>query len=206
MRHFGLTGGIASGKSTVAAILRRLGCPIIDADVLAREVVEPGQPALTEIAAAFGPGVLLPDGRLDRKALGAMVFADPAQRRRLEAITHPRIAERRLAVLQELAAQQAEVVCSDVPLLYELGLQSAFDQVWVVWVDRPTELARLMARDGISREQAEQRMAAQMPLDEKRRLADIVIDNSGSLEETERQVRAAYAALLAGGGRSPAAP
>lgn len=196
MRHFGLTGGIASGKSTVAAFLRQLGCPVIDADALAREVVEPGEPALAEIAAEFGPAVLQRDGRLDRKALGAVVFADPQRRRRLEEITHPRIAQRRLQLLQALESEGAPVVCSDVPLLYERGLAAAFEQVWVVWVDLETELVRLMGRDGIDRAQAEQRLAAQLPLDEKRRRADVVIDNTGSREDTERQVRAAFRALF----------
>jgi len=203
VRHFALTGGIASGKSTVAAMLRQLGCPIVDADLLAREVVEPGQPALAEIKGAFGPGVIQPDGRLDRKALGAIVFADADRRSRLEAITHPRIALRRLELLQELEAQGAPVVCSDIPLLFERGLRSGFDQVWVVWVDRETQLRRLMARDGIGREPAEQRLAAQLPLDDKRHLADVLIDNTGSLPETERQVRAAYAALRQRDGGSP---
>lgn len=191
----GLTGGIASGKSTVVAVLRRLGCPIIDADQLARQVVQPGQPALAEIAEAFGAAVLNPDGTLNRKALGAVVFADPAARKRLEAMTHPRIAQLRGAILAILREQGARVVVNDIPLLYETHSEGLYDQVWVVWVDRDTQVGRLMARDGIGREEAERRLAAQMPLDAKRALADVVIDNSGSREDTERQVQSAWDSL-----------
>lgn len=197
MKQIGLTGGIASGKSSVASVLRRLGCPVIDADALAREVVAPGEPALAAIVRSFGPEMLLPDGQLDRKRLGAVVFTDPARRRQLEAITHPAIALRRQALWRELSARGVPVICNDIPLLFEGRMQSAFDEVWVVWVERATQLRRLMARDGIGPEQAEQRLAAQLPLDEKRGLAHVVIDNSGTPEETERQVRVAYAALLA---------
>ena len=187
-RLIGLTGGIATGKTTVARLLGAHGATVVDADVLAREVVEPGQPALAEIVAEFGPDVVGADGRIDRAALGALVFAEPERRRRLEAITHPRIqalmGERILAAL----AADAPLVVADVPLLFENGRAELFEGVMVVWCDAATELARLMARDGLSREDAKRRLAAQMPVDEKRRRATWVIDNSGSEVATAEQV------------------
>jgi dephospho-CoA kinase len=187
-RLIGLTGGIATGKSTVARLLANRGAAVVDADALAREVVEPGQPALAEISAEFGARVVGPDGRLDRAGVGAMVFADADRRRRLEAITHPRIqalmAERIAAALQG----PAPLVVADVPLLFEGRGESAFDGVLVVWCDAQTELTRLMERDGIAREDAGKRLAAQMPIDEKRRRATWVVDNSGGLAATEAQV------------------
>src|SRR5579884_1772722 len=156
MRLIGLTGGIASGKSTVDRMLAARGAAVVDADLLAREVVEPGQPALAEIAAEFGAGVLLPGGGLDRAALGA----------------------------------GAPLVVVDVPLLFEGGLQAQFEGVLLVWVPAELQLRRLVERDGMVEAGARARLAAQMPIDEKRALATWVIDNSGSVEDTERQVAA----------------
>jgi len=193
----GLTGGIATGKSTVSEMFRRLGAVIIDADVLAREVVEPGQPALAEIAQEFGRGVLTADGRLDRKALAAIVFADGDRRRRLEAITHPRIRtlfERRLGELAEKPF--AGLVVFDAAVMIESGNYKTMERLVVVVTDEATQIARLMARDGCTREQARARIASQMPLSEKARLADYVIDNSGDRVATEAQVRRVHAALV----------
>jgi dephospho-CoA kinase len=191
VKVLGLTGGIGSGKSMVASMFAKLGADVIDADRLAREVVEPGQPALEEIATAFGRDILLPDGRLDRGKLGRIIFADPVARGRLNAITHPRIRERMDA---EIAARGSRpgVLIVDIPLLYENDRARAVEAVIVVWVDQQTQLRRLDERDGLSAEEARQRIAAQMPLEEKRARADVVIDNSGSRENTRRQVEAIY--------------
>jgi dephospho-CoA kinase len=191
MRVLGLTGGIGSGKSMVDAIFRDLGAEVIDADALAREVVEPGQPALAEIVASFGSDVLLPDGRLNRPQLAALIFGDAAARQRLNAITHPRIRRR---MTEEVAARAARtgVLILDIPLLYENGRTGDVEKVIVVWVDQATQQRRLMDRDGLTEEQARQRIDAQMPLEEKRRRADHVIVNSGSPQSTRRQVEAIY--------------
>jgi dephospho-CoA kinase len=193
----GLTGGIATGKSTVTSLLRDLGAEIIDADVLAREVVEPGEPALGEIAAEFGRGVLGGDGRLDRKALGAIVFADPERRLRLEAITHPRIRDRFQRRLDELAARGFRgLVIFDAAVMIESGNYRNMDKLVVVVTDEPTQIARLIARDGIGRDEALRKIGSQMPLAEKAKLADYVIDNSGDPAATAERVRAVYQALL----------
>lgn len=187
--NIGLTGGIASGKSTVANLLVRRGALLIDLDRIAREIVEPGQPALRAIAERFGQAVLQPDGTLDRKKLGAIVFADPAERKALEQITHPAIRavmKERMEMNRRTHPDRLTVV--DVPLLYESGLASYFEKVMVVYVPRSEQLKRLMNRDKLPLEEAQRRLAAQMDIEEKKRLADYVIDNSGSPENTERQV------------------
>lgn len=188
MRVIGLTGGIASGKSTVARLLAARGVPVIDADQLARDAVLPGTPALAAIVELFGPGVLQEDGLLDRQALGAMVFADPPLRRRLEAILHPAIrslAEERLA---ELRNGGVAVAVYMAPLLVEAGATDRVDEIWVVYVDRETQIARVMARDGLNREEAGQRLAAQMPMEDKATHGRIVIDNRGDEAELEKAV------------------
>jgi dephospho-CoA kinase len=202
MRVLGLTGGIGSGKSLVARIFNDLGADVIDADQLARDVVEPGQPALNEIADAFGPEVLLPDGRLNRSWLGTIIFADAAARARLNAITHPPIRKR---MAEEVAVRQGRqgVVILDIPLLYENARLDPVEAVIVVWVDRATQLRRLTERDGFSVEEAQRRIDTQMSLDEKRKRADHLIDNSGSPEATRRQVEAVYRQYLPGGAGSP---
>ncbi|TMF13367.1 MAG: dephospho-CoA kinase [Chloroflexi bacterium] len=191
MRVLGLTGGIGSGKSMVASMFAQLGADVIDADQLARAVVEPGQPALEEIATAFGRDVLLPDGRLDRGKLGRIIFADPVARARLNAITHPRIQER-MAAEMALRGSRPGLLIVDIPLLYENDRAGTVEAVIVVWVDSKTQLRRLNERDGLTVDEARQRIAAQMPLDEKRNRADLVIDNSGSRDNTRRQVEAIY--------------
>jgi dephospho-CoA kinase len=193
----GLTGGIATGKSTVSALLRRLGCEIIDADLLAREVVEPGQPALAQIVTEFGRDVLTADGELDRKKLGAIIFADPERRRRLEGITHPAIRERFQARLAELTAKGfAGIVVFDAPVMIESGNYKNMERMIVVVTDDATQMDRLNGRDGTGDAENRRKIASQMPLAEKAKLADYVIDNSGSREATAEQVRRVFAALM----------
>jgi dephospho-CoA kinase len=194
----GLTGGIASGKSTVSRQFAKLGCRVVDADVLAREVVAPGEPAWQAIVEAFGGDIALPDGQLDRRRLGALVFADPARRRILEAITHPAIMLRRKALLDVWTAEGFDgLVVLDIPLLFEISATPDVDRVVVVYADREAQLERLMRRDGFDRVEAERRLTSQMPLVEKVRHAHYVVDSSGMPEETAAQVRAIHAALVA---------
>jgi dephospho-CoA kinase len=192
----GLTGGIATGKSTVSAMFAHLGCRVIDADALAREVVAPGQPAHAAIVAEFGPEVLEEDGVLDRKRLGAIVFADAERRRRLEAITHPAIRRRQQRLLSALEEEAYEgIVIWDAALLIESGGAAHVDRVVVVVTDEATELSRLMGRDGVGEDEARQRIRAQMPVAEKARRAHYVIDNGGSRARTEARVREVHQAL-----------
>src|SRR5258708_34763565 len=163
MRVIGLSGGIATGKSTVAAMLCERGALVVDADRLAREVVEPGRPALEEIAAEFGPGVLAADGGLDRAGLGAIVFADAERRRRLEAITHPRIGALMQERIAAAVAAAPPLVVVDIPLLFENGRSGMVEGVLVVYADTATQLRRLVERDGITEADARRRIAAQMP-------------------------------------------
>ena len=182
----GLTGGVASGKSTVSAILRDLGAVVVDADRLAREVVAPGTEGLAEIVDAFGPGVLTASGELDRPAMGAVVFADETARRRLEAIIHPRV--RRRGAELEAAAGPDAVVVHDIPLLAETGQGDAFDAVVVVDVPVQTQIERMVAERGMSRTDAEARVAAQASREDRRAVATYVIDNTGTLDDLRRRV------------------
>jgi dephospho-CoA kinase len=200
MHVFGLTGGLASGKSTVAARFRARGLPVIDADVLAREVVQKGTPGLAAVVEAFGAGVLLPDGALDRSKLAERVFGDPADRRRLNAIVHPLVAAAAMARAAELAAKGERLACYEAALLVENGLADALRPLVVVAVPDDVQVARATARDGSTADQARARIAAQLPLAEKVAAADYVIDNRGTREETERradevldEIRARYA-------------
>lgn len=195
MYRFGLTGGIATGKSTVARLLREAGLAVIDADQVARDVVAPGQPALADLAARF-PGVVGADGVLDRKALGERIFNDPDERAALNAITHPRIAAAVLAQTEALEARGVDRLVYEAPLLIENGLHEGMDGVVLVVAAPEVQLARLRARDGLTEAQARARVAAQMPLDEKRRHARWLVDNSGTVEETKRQAAAVIDALL----------
>jgi dephospho-CoA kinase len=183
MHVFGLTGGLASGKSTVAARFTERGVPVIDADQLARDVVAPGSEGLTAVVAAFGDGVLEPNGALDRKSLAARIFAEPKERARLEAILHPRIH----ALMQERAALLerggAPLACYQAPLLVEVGLAERMRPLVVVAAEPEEQLRRAMARDGASREEAERRLGAQLALSEKVARADFVIKNRGSLAD-----------------------
>ena len=194
----GLTGGIATGKSTVAEMLRQLGGEIIDADRLARDVVEPEQPAWKQIVAEFGGGVVTAEGALDRKKLGAIVFADPERRKRLEAITHPAIRARFQARLDELTAQGfAGIVVFDAPVMIESGNYKNMDRLVVVVTDDATQATRLQERDGTDEAEGRRKIASQMPLAEKAQLADYVINNSGAREATAAEVRRVFAALMA---------
>ncbi|NOK04392.1 MULTISPECIES: dephospho-CoA kinase [unclassified Myxococcus] len=198
MHVFGLTGGIASGKSTVTRVLRELGAEVLDADVIAREVVEPGTPGLAAVAARF-PGVVGSDGRLDRAKLGARVFGDPAERAALNDITHPLVRQAFMDKLQALEERGVARVIYDVPLLIESGMHAWMEAVAVVWVPRALQKARLMSRDGLDSDAADARLAAQLPLDDKRAHATWVIDNSGDLASTRAQVEAMWRAMLARG-------
>jgi dephospho-CoA kinase len=194
----GLTGGIASGKSTVSRQLAELGARVIDADVLAREVVAPGEPAWRAIVEAFGREVVRADDTLDRARLGAVVFGDAAARARLEAITHPAIRARRAAALAAFAEHGFDgLVIQDAALLIEVGGATEVDRLVVVYATPGVQLARLMARDRLDRAEAARRIASQMPLADKARRAHYVIDNSDSPEETQAQVRALHRALQA---------
>jgi dephospho-CoA kinase len=185
----GLTGGIATGKSTVTQMLRELGAYVVDADVWARRVVEPGSDGLREIVQSFGQTVLKADGSLDRAALANIVFHDASARERLNAITHPRV---RAGMKEETeryqAAHPGEPVVWDVPLLFEGETRRLVDRTILVYTDETTQLARLMARNGYSEEEAVARIRSQMPIEEKRTLADYVIDNTGTLDYTREQV------------------
>jgi dephospho-CoA kinase len=188
LRVFGLTGGIGTGKSTVAGLLRERGVPVVDADQLAREVVAPGSEGLRQVVQAFGPGVLAADGSLDRKAVGALVFGDSEARKRLNAITHPLVRELSQAHFSALDRQGITLAAYDVPLLFEVGLDAVLRPVVVVATSAATQLSRVRERDGLSEAEVLARVAAQLPLDEKRRRADYVIDNDGTPAELERAV------------------
>lgn len=188
MKVIGLTGGIATGKSFVAATLEKMGAVIVDADLLAREVVQPGAPAFNEIVATFGEEIVGSDGTLDRKTLGRIVFADEAARKKLEQITHPAIIKLGEERITRERDQGKALVVYVVPLLFEAGLSSSMDEVWVVYCDEETQIRRLRERERIGRDEALRKIMAQMPLKEKLEMADVVIDNSGTLEETERKV------------------
>lgn len=190
MKVIGLTGGIASGKTTVARMLEAHGGAIIDADVAAREVVEPGEPALSEIAEAFGPEVIGTDGRLNRPALAAIVFNDEAARQRLNGIVHPRVRQRMLSQLETLRRQASppRFAVLVVPLLLESGHDWNIDQVWVVAIPEEVQMERLMRRDQLEHEAAQARIRSQMPLSEKLKRADQVIENLGDPAEVEKAV------------------
>jgi dephospho-CoA kinase len=183
--RIGLTGGIGSGKSTVSRLLEQRGAVIVDADAIAREVVAPGTPGLAAVVEAFGEGVVAPDGSLDRPALAAVVFADPDARKRLDAIVHPLVRARATEVAA--AAPADAVVVNDVPLLVETGQAGSYDLVLVVEADPATRVARLVQR-GLTAEDARARMAAQATDEQRRAVADVVLDNSGTPEELEAQV------------------
>ena len=187
MHVFGLTGGIASGKSTVAARWRGRGVPVIDADQLAREVVLPGSDGLKEIVAVFGEGILHGDGTLDRKALARLAFPDPTARRRLEQITHPRIAQKTVERTAELAQAGEPLACYEAALIVENNLTEHFRPLVVCACGEDVQLARVRVRDKSSAEDALARIQAQKPLAEKVAVADFVIDTSGSLEDNARQ-------------------
>ncbi|WP_289001431.1 dephospho-CoA kinase [uncultured Megasphaera sp.] len=189
MRIIGLTGGIATGKSTVVNMLRARGAWIIDCDILAREAVAPGSSCLSDIARHFGEKALLPDGTMDRAYIGSIVFADPARKKELEGIIFPQIHKLLSERIDHFRKKDENcLIFLDMPLLYELKYTSYVDEVWLVYVDPAAQLKRLMARNQYTESEALARIHAQLPIDEKRSLAQVVIDNTGSLESTEEQV------------------
>ncbi|MBX6365495.1 MAG: dephospho-CoA kinase [Gemmatimonadetes bacterium] len=192
----GLTGNIAAGKSSVAAAWRALGAPVVDADALAREAVAPGSRGLARVVQAFGPGVLDEAGALDRAALRRIAFADPEARRRLEAITHPEIARLRDEAEARLAAAGERIIVHDIPLLFEVGLEDAFDTL--VLVDAPPEVRRkrIVRERGLTEAEAQAMIDAQMPAAAKRARADIVIDNVGTPTELKREAERVWRQIL----------
>jgi dephospho-CoA kinase len=206
----GLTGGIGSGKSTVAGMFEKLGATLIDVDAIVHELQRPGAPLLEEIAAAFGPDVIDAHGALEREALGAVVFRDPEARQTLNRIVHPKLGAEVAPRLAHARQAGVPLVVLDIPLLLEgrrAGSRGAstmhLDVTIVVWVPREIQIERQLLREGYGREEAERRVDAQMPLDKKRALADFVIDNSGSLANTEKQVREIYARLTDSASQRP---
>lgn len=192
MKLIGLTGGAGSGKSTVAAMFRELGAAIVDADEAAHAVYEPGTPGFAAIVREFG-GDFARDGVIDRGKLGELVFRDADARRRLNAIVHPLVRDWMAERTAEAVEGGAEIVIQDVPLLFENGLQGLYSETVLVYAPAETQIARLVEERGISRARAQAMLAAQMPIDDKKPLADFVIDNDGSLDETRRQVEEVWA-------------
>lgn len=193
MLQVGLTGGIATGKTTVSRIFESAGARVIDADQIARKAVAPGRPAWRAIKALFGGRVLAPDGSIDREALAEVVFNDSGLRHQLEAIVHPHVRDdisRNVKRIEQITP--GAVVVLDIPLLLEVGMEKGLAEVIVVYASPQVQLKRLMHRDGLSRHQAQQRINAQMPMDEKRRRATIIIDNSGDLDDTRKQTLVLY--------------
>ena len=192
----GVTGGIATGKTTVVRILEELGAPVIDFDLLAREVVEPGKPAWKDIVTYFGERILQKDGSLDREKLSAIVFQDAEKRKKLESFTHPRIYEASVRRVEKIVEKDPDAVVQlDIPLLIEQNLQHMVHKILVVYIPRDKQVERLVERDGISREGAADRLRAQLPIDVKLSKADFVIYNDKSLEETRRQVEGLWRTL-----------
>lgn len=193
-RIIGITGGIASGKSTVTGSLRQQGYQVIDADQVVHELQEPGERLYQALLSAFGPAILQENGRLDRLKLGAMIFGNPQLLEQSSQIQNQIIREE-LAGRRDLLAEKEDIFFMDLPLLFELGYETWFDQVWLVDVTEETQLSRLMARNDLSQEEAEKRIAAQLSLQEKRNRADVLIDNNGPLELTQEQLREALQKL-----------
>lgn len=195
MYLIGLTGGIASGKSTVSRMLSELGAYIIDADKLSREVTQPGKPAWQEIIKKFGQDIIQDNGEIDRKHLGQLVFANKQARAELEAITHPHIEAAAKAAITAATAAGFAVLVLDAPLLIEVGWHTRVDAVWVVYVNEQTQLKRLMARDNSGREAAQARINAQLSLTEKLKYADVVINNGNAIKITKKNVLKAWKEL-----------
>ncbi len=196
MRVFGLTGNIGSGKSAVAAMLREAGIPVLDADRISRDVTAPGGPAYDAVVETFGRGIVRDDGSIDRKRLGEIVFSDRASRERLERITHPAILEAMKDAIAGIEREGHRAAVVEAALIHETGRKGLFEAVISVTCDRETAMSRLAGRDGMSRSQAEARLRAQMDADRKADASDYVIDNSGDIESTRRQVVALAGVLL----------
>ncbi|REJ08326.1 dephospho-CoA kinase [Halobacillus trueperi] len=184
----GLTGSIASGKSTVAKMFKDMDIPVIDADQISRDVVQPGEPAYQEIVETFGEQVLEEGGDLDRKKLGKVVFADETKRKQLNGIVHPKVREEMIRRREQYKQQQYQAVVLDIPLLFESNLTDYVEKILVVYVDEKTQLERLMERDQSGREDAEERIRAQIPVKKKAEMADAVIDNTGTVEGSLQQL------------------
>ena len=189
MKVIGLTGGIATGKSIVASMLRELGAKVIDADELAREIVQPGREAWKEIVGAFGSEILRQDKTIDREKLRNKIFQDEAARKNLETITHPRIRALAQARIQQLATEEADLIVYEAPLLFENQVHLWLRPVILVACDLEIQKRRLRERDGLDEEEIQRHLKAQMPLQEKRQLADFIIENNGDIEDLRRQVR-----------------
>ncbi|MCA9633875.1 MAG: dephospho-CoA kinase [Myxococcales bacterium] len=189
MHIFGLTGGIGSGKSSIGRCFKSLGLPVVDADVLAREAVAKGSPALAELVEAFGAEILDAEGNLDRKGLAAKAFGDESARQQLNSITHPRVRELSVQRFSELAQHGEPLACYEVPLLFESKMADAMRPVVVVSVPEELQIERAMARDAATREEIAARIQHQLPLSEKVRQADFVIDNSGTPEQSQQRAR-----------------
>ncbi|HLU25496.1 MAG TPA: dephospho-CoA kinase [Longimicrobiales bacterium] len=202
MLRVGLTGNIASGKSTVSRVWARLGAHVIDADELARRAVEPGSPGLARLVEEFGPGILDDDGRLDRGAMRRLVFRDPEARRRLEAVVHPEVARLRAEAEAALAEAGVDVVVNEIPLLFEVGLESSFDIVVLVEADVATRLERLMRTRGLDRAEALRMIEAQMPSEMKRAGADYIIRNDGTVAELEAEAERVWREIVERAGSS----
>lgn len=184
----GLTGGIASGKSTVSSLLAQKGFTVVDADLAARKVVEPGEPAYLKIVETFGQDILNKEGTLDRAALGSIIFHNEERRKELNGIVHPAVRAEMLAEKEKAFENGKQTVVMDIPLLFESNLTWMVEKTVVVYVDRDTQLSRLMLRNGLTEEEAKARVNSQMSLDEKRNLADAVLDNRGTIDETGVQL------------------
>ena len=193
-RIIGITGGIASGKSTVTEFLRQLGYQVIDADQVVHELQEPGGRLYQALLSTFGPAILQEDGHLDRPKLGAMIFGNPQLLAQSSQIQNQIIREE-LAGRRDLLAETEDIFFMDLPLLFELQYEEWFDQIWLVDVTVETQLSRLMTRNALSQEEAEKRIATQLSLQEKRNRADVLIDNNGPLEHTQEQLREALQKL-----------
>ncbi|KXS63932.1 dephospho-CoA kinase [Listeria monocytogenes] len=187
-KTIGLTGSVATGKSTVSNMIQHAGIPLVDADIAARKVVEPGTEGLKGIVAYFGEEILLADGTLDRAKLGEIIFKDKEKREKLNEITHPRVKDYMLEARERFFRAGEELVFFDIPLLFESHLESLVDQIVVVWTTPETELKRLMERNNLTKEDALRRIESQMGIDEKAKKADFVINNNESLEKTQKQV------------------
>lgn len=194
----GLTGGIATGKSTVSRMFQSLGAPIVDSDVIARWVVEPQRPAWRDIVSIFGTSVLSTDGTINRTVLGELIFSSQERRQQLNQIVHPRIREEAERQIQRYLQEDPQrPVIQDVPLLIETGLYKSMDAVILVYVDVEVQRRRLLQRDGWTEEQADQRIASQIPIEDKKQFATYLIDNQGSMQDTKVQVQAVWDELCA---------
>ncbi len=196
MYRIGLTGGIATGKSTVARLLKDMGLPVIDLDVISREIMAKGTPGYREILATFGQVILFSNGEIDRKALGRIIFENTDKRKKLEKITHPLILREMEAQIDYLENSGARAVFVEVPLLVEVGMMDQFDQVWLVYVDRELQLKRLKLRDDLQEKEAVLRLNSQMSLEEKRQYADKIILNTGDINQLQKQLDKLWRDLL----------